>query len=41
MSSDADWPWLAPGFFMFSPWKFQMYSICKTVVTSLFLLVQA
>src|ERR1700693_4400170 len=24
MSSDADWPWLAPDFFMFSSWKFQM-----------------
>src|SRR5881227_2569765 len=23
MSSDADWPWLAPDFFMFSSWKFQ------------------
>src|ERR1700730_8543872 len=22
MSSDADWPWLAPDFFMFSSWKF-------------------
>src|ERR1700726_4307524 len=21
MSSDADWPWLAPDFFMFSSWK--------------------
>src|SRR5258705_13634200 len=21
MSSEADWPWLAPDFFMFSPWK--------------------
>ena len=26
MSSDADWPWLAPEFFMFSPQKFQIYS---------------
>src|SRR5438477_86182 len=25
MSSDADWPWLAPDFFMFSSWKFQKY----------------
>src|SRR5215467_1420125 len=24
MSSDADWPWLAPDFFMFSSWKFQL-----------------
>src|SRR6267142_5420049 len=23
MSSDAEWPWLAPDFFMFSSWKFQ------------------
>jgi hypothetical protein len=23
MSSDADWPWFATDFFMFSPWKFQ------------------
>src|ERR1700690_1285721 len=23
MSSDADWPWLVPEFFMFSSWKFQ------------------
>ena len=23
MSSDADWLWLAPDFFMFSSWKFQ------------------
>src|SRR4029077_16290423 len=22
MSSDADWPWLAPGFFMFASWQF-------------------
>src|SRR5216117_2102400 len=21
MSSDTDWPWLAPGFFMLSPWR--------------------
>src|ERR1700691_4204885 len=26
MSSDADWPWLAPDFFMFSPSKFQIRS---------------
>src|SRR6266704_3496279 len=25
MCSDADWPWLAPDFFMFSSWKFQIY----------------
>src|SRR2546430_5317216 len=25
MSSDADWPWLAPDFLMFSSWKFQKY----------------
>src|SRR6266481_5843008 len=25
MSSDADWPWLATDFFMFSSWKFQIY----------------
>src|SRR6266446_10925315 len=24
MSSEADWPWLAPDFFMFSSWKFQI-----------------
>src|SRR5258708_912279 len=30
MSSDADWPWLAPDFFMFSSSKFQIYFICKT-----------
>src|SRR4029077_625009 len=24
MSSDAGWPWLAPDFFMFSSWKFQI-----------------
>src|SRR6267142_5426771 len=24
MSSDADWPWLAPDFFMFSSWKFRI-----------------
>src|SRR5882724_13414502 len=23
MSSDADWPWLAPDFFMLASWKFQ------------------
>src|SRR5216684_8393461 len=34
MSSDADWPWLAPDFFMFSSWKFQTYFICKTVEDS-------
>src|SRR5712671_1626752 len=31
MSSDADRPWLAPDFFMFSSWKFQICFICKTV----------
>src|SRR5207245_8685404 len=31
MSSDADWRWLAPDFFMFSSYKFQIYFICKTV----------
>src|SRR5271156_4917506 len=31
MSSDADSPWLAPDFFMFSSWKFPTYFICKTV----------
>src|SRR5260370_41411186 len=25
MSSDADWPWVATDFFMFSSWKFQIY----------------
>src|SRR5437879_895104 len=25
MSSDADWSWLAPDFFMFSTWKFHSY----------------
>src|SRR5579863_5896992 len=25
ISSDAGWPWLAPDFFMFSSWKFQIY----------------
>src|SRR5439155_26752475 len=34
MSSDADWPWLAPDFFMFSSWKFQRHFICKTVEDS-------
>src|SRR6266699_5134722 len=34
MSSDADWPWLAPDFFMFSSQKFQIYFICKTVEDS-------
>src|SRR5580704_18194853 len=34
MSSDADWPWLASDFFMFSSWKFQIYFICKTVEDS-------
>ena len=24
MSSDADWPWLAPDFFMFSSWTFRI-----------------
>src|SRR5258706_15441066 len=28
MSSDADWPWLAPDFFMFSSRKFQTYLFC-------------
>src|SRR5438105_8851027 len=27
MSSDADWPWLGPDFFMFSSWKFQIYDV--------------
>src|SRR5437763_461599 len=31
MSSDADSPWLAPDFFMFSSLKLQIYSVCKTV----------
>jgi hypothetical protein len=35
MSSDADWTWLAPDFFMFSSSKFQIYFICKTVEVSL------
>src|SRR5467141_2101691 len=34
MSSDADWPSLAPDFFMFSSWKFQIYFICMTVEDS-------
>src|SRR5271155_3306341 len=34
MSSDADWPWLAPDFFMFSSWKFQIPFFCKTVENS-------
>src|SRR3954468_6492387 len=34
MSSDADWPWLAPDFFMFSSEQFQIYVICKTVEDS-------
>src|SRR5258706_6485980 len=25
ISSDADWPWLAPDFFMFSSYEFQIY----------------
>src|ERR1700724_1000088 len=25
MRSDDDWPWLAPDFFMFSSWKFQIH----------------
>src|SRR5258705_10173908 len=25
ISSDADWPWLASDFFMFSSWKFQIH----------------
>src|ERR1700687_1720592 len=32
MSSDADWLWLAPDFFMFSSSKFRIYFICKLVV---------
>jgi len=36
MSSDADWPWLASVFFMFSPWNFRICFTCKTVVNSLF-----
>src|ERR1700722_11576629 len=31
MSSDADWPWLATGFFMLSSWKFHIYFIGKTM----------
>src|SRR6058998_4118570 len=27
MSSDADWPWLAPDFFMFSSYKFQVVDV--------------
>src|SRR5712672_1228327 len=34
MSSDADWPWLAPDFFMFSSWKFRVNFIYKTVEDS-------
>src|SRR6267142_170720 len=34
VSSDAGCPWLAPDFFMFSSWKFQIYFICKTVEDS-------
>src|SRR5579864_5247789 len=34
MSSDGDWPRLAPDFFMFSSSKFQIYLICKTVADS-------
>jgi hypothetical protein len=34
MSSDADWPWLAPDFFMLSSYKFQIYFISKTVEDS-------
>src|SRR5437764_1652624 len=34
MSSDADWPWLAPDFFMFSSSKFRRHFICKTVEDS-------
>src|SRR5215475_3129804 len=30
MRPDADWPWLAPDFFMVSSWKLQIYLICKT-----------
>src|SRR2546422_6815794 len=30
MSSDADWPWLAPDFFMFTSWKFQIAFICNS-----------
>src|SRR5438445_3363311 len=29
MSSDADWPWPAPDFFMFSSWKFQKKGYVK------------
>src|SRR5438128_11923765 len=29
MSSDADWPWLAPDFFMFSSSKFQIFSFAR------------
>src|ERR1700722_9418242 len=31
MSSDADWPWLAPDFFIFYILEVQIYFICKTV----------
>src|SRR5207247_9013578 len=34
MRCDADWPWLAPDFFMFSSLKLQLYFICKTVENS-------
>src|SRR2546426_1914323 len=30
MSSDADWPWLAPDFFMFASWKVQISFICNS-----------
>src|SRR5467141_1870539 len=33
-SSDADWPWLAPDFFMFSSQKCQIYFMFKTVEDS-------
>src|SRR6266576_3006409 len=29
MSFDADWPWLAPDFFMFSSYKFEIYFIAR------------
>ena len=32
MSSDADWPWLAPDFFMFSSWKFRILRRWKIVM---------
>src|SRR5438552_8809043 len=34
MSSDAEWPWLAHDFFIFSSSKYQIYFICKRVEDS-------